>query len=217
VQAPKETASQSEPARDQDAVRKVALSVASVSDPASKSYKVGPRDVLEVTVFQAPELSKTFQVSEAGTIGFPLIGEVDAGGKTAREIEQELRKKLGTKYLQNPQVSVYVKDHFSQRVTIEGAVKKPGVFPIPGGMTLLQAIAEAQGFDDSASQEVLLFRQTNGKRLAGKYDVSAIRDGSEDDPQLEAGDVIIVPNSKIKEGFGMLMKLAPLATLAPYL
>ena len=161
------------PTRDQDAVRKVALSVVSVSDPASKSYKVGPRDVLEVTVFQAPELSKTFQVSEGGTINFPLIGEVDAGGKTAREIEQELRKKLGTKYLQNPQISVFVKDHFSQRVTIEGAVKKPGVFPIPGGMTLLQAIAEAQGFDESASHEVLLFRQTNGKRLAAKYDVSS--------------------------------------------
>ena len=86
-------------------------------------------------------------------MNFPLIGEVDAGGRTAREIEQELRKKLGTKYLQNPQISVFVKDHFSQRITIEGAVKKPGVFPIPGGMTLLQAIAEAQGFDDNASHD----------------------------------------------------------------
>ena len=219
VQAPKEVVTQSnpDPARDQDTVQKVALSVASVSDPASKTYKVGPRDVLEVTVFQAPELSKTFQVSEGGTINFPLVGEVDAGGKTPREIEQDLRNKLGTKYLQNPQISVFIKDHFSQRVTIEGAVKKPGVFPIPGGMSLLQAIAEAQGFDESASHEVVLFRQVDGKRLAARYDVSSIRDGSAQDPQLEAGDVIVVTNSQLKEGFAMFMKLVPLATMAPYL
>ena len=133
--------------------------------PANR-YKIGPRDVLEVTVFQAPELSKTFQVSEAGTINFPLIGEVDAAGRTAREIEQELRKKLGTKYLQNPQISVFVKDHFSQRITMEGAVKKPGVYPMAGGMSLLQAIAQAQGFEDTASHTVVFFRQVNGKRLA---------------------------------------------------
>lgn len=213
----KEGASPADPSRDQDAVRKVALSYTSASDPASKAYKIGPRDVLEVTVFQAPELSKTFQVSEAGTLNFPLIGEVDAGGKTAREIEQELRNKLGAKYLQNPQVSVFVKDHFSQRFTIEGAVKKPGVFPIAGGITLLQAVAEAQGFDDAASKEVLLFRQVNGKRLAAKYDVSSIRDGSAQDVQLEAGDVIVVPTSQVKEGMAVLLRLVPLASLVPIL
>jgi len=217
AQPSKEAASQPDSARDQDAVRKVALSLASVSDPASKTYKIGPRDVLEVTVFQAPELSKTVQVSEAGTINFPLIGELDATGKTAREIEQELCKKLGAKYLQNPQISVFVKDHFSQRITIEGAVKKPGVFPIAGGMSLLQGVAEAQGFDDTASHEVLLFRQVNGRRLAAKYDVSSIRDGSAEDPQLEAGDVIVVPTSQLKEGMSVVLKLVPLATLAPLL
>jgi polysaccharide export outer membrane protein len=217
AQPRKDVASLSGPARDHDAIQKVALTVASASDPASKSYKVGPRDVLEVTVFQAPELSKTFQVSERGTINFPLVGEIDAGGRTAREIELDLHKKLGAKYLQNPQISVFVKDHFSQRITIEGAVKKPGVFPIAGGGTLLQALAEAQGFDDTASHVVLLFRQDNGRRLAAKYDVSSIRDGSAEDPQLEAGDVIVVPNSELKEGMSVVLKLVPLATLAPYL
>ena len=170
-----------------------------------------------MTVFQAPELSKTIQVSEAGTINFPLIGELDAAGKTARDIEQELRKKLGTKYLQNPQVSVFVKDFFSQRITLEGAVKKPGVYPMAGGMSLLQAIAQAQGFEDNASKEVVLFRQANGKRLAARYDVSSIRDGDAEDPQLEAGDVIIAPTSAIREGMGYILKALPLATLAPYL
>ena len=136
--------------REQEAVRKVALSVTSVSDPRSKSYKIGPLDVLEVTVFKVPDLSKTIQVSDSGTINFPLIGEIEAEGKTAREVEQLLTAALGTKYLQNPQITVFVKEYNSQRVTIEGAVKKPGVFPMAGGMSLLQAIAQAQGLTDTA-------------------------------------------------------------------
>ena len=203
--------------RDQEAVQKVALSLASVSDPESKTYKIGPRDVLEVTVFKAPELSKTVQVSEAGTINFPLIGELNVSGKSAREIEQEMTKRLGSKYLQNPQLSVFVKDYFSQRITIEGAIKKPGVYPIAGGLTLLQATAEAGGFDDSASFTVVLFRQVDGKRLAGRYDVSSIRDGTQGDVQLEAGDVIIVPTSDVKQGMNTVLRLIPLATLVPYL
>ncbi len=101
-----------------------------------------------MTVFKAPELSKTVQVSETGTINFPLIGELDAAGKSAREIEQEMTKKLGSKYLQNPQISVFVKDYFSQRITMEGAIKKPGVYPIAGGLVVLQAMAQAGGFDE---------------------------------------------------------------------
>ncbi len=202
---------------DQEVVRKVALSFASLSDPESKSYKIGPRDVLEVTVFKAPELSKTVQVSEAGTINFPLIGELEAAGKSAREVEQEMTRRLGSKYLQNPQLSVLVKDYFSQRITMEGAVKKPGVYPIAGGLSLLQAMAQAGGFDESASQTVVLFRQVNGKRMAGRYDVSRIREGEDEDVQLQAGDVIIVPTSNLKEGMNAVMKLLPLAMLAPYL
>jgi polysaccharide export outer membrane protein len=188
-----------------------------MSDPASHTYKVGPQDVLEVTVFKAPELSKTIQVSETGTINFPLIGEFNASGKTAREVEQEMSKKLGAKYLQNPQISVFVKDHFSQRVTVEGAVKKPGIYPISGGLSLLQAVALSGGFEDTAAKTVLIFRLDEGKRLAGKYDVSSIREGSQPDLQLQAGDVLIAPTSDIKEGLSTVMKMLPIAMLAPYL
>lgn len=203
---------------DQQAVHKVALSVASMSDPTSKSYRIGARDNLDVTVFQVPDLSRSFQVSEVGTISFPLIGEVVAAGKTPREVEQELCERLGSRYLQNPQITVFVKDYFSQRVTVEGAVTKPGVLPMQGEMTLLQSVAAAGGFTDNASHTVLVFRQVNGKRMVAKYDVSSIRDGSADDPQLEAGDVIVVPDSQLKQGFGALLKMAvPLAYFMPYL
>jgi polysaccharide biosynthesis/export protein len=205
------------PPDEKSYVQKAALSLSSVSDPNSRAYKIGPRDVLEVTVFKVPELSKVVQVSEDGTISYALVGEVPAGGRTARQVEQELTKRLGTKYLQNPQISVFVKEFNSQRVTIDGAIKKPGVYPIAGGMSLLQATATAGGFDVTADETVLLFRQKDGKRFAAKYDVSRIRTGREQDPQLEAGDVVIAPTSDIKEGMNTLFKVLPLATLVPLL
>lgn len=195
----------------------MALSLASTSDPKSKAYKIGPRDVLEVTVFKVPDLSKVVQVSEAGTINFPLIGEIEAGGRTPREVEQDLTKLLGAKYLQNPQLSVFVKEYNSQRVTVEGAVKKPGVYPIVGGMSLLQAIATTGGFENNADETILLVRQINGKSSAGKFDVSQIRQGKSEDIQLEAGDVVIAPTSDIKQGMEVFFKLAPLAGIAPLL
>jgi polysaccharide export outer membrane protein len=198
-------------------VQKAALSLSAISDPNSKAYKIGPRDVLEVAVFKVPELSKVVQVSEDGTISFALIGEVPAGGRTAREVEQELTKRLGAKYLQNPQISVFVKEYNSQRITIDGAVKKPGVYTIAGGMSLLQATATAGGFEPTAEETVLLFRQKNGKRFAARYDVARIREGRAEDPQLEAGDVVIAPTSDIKEGINTMFKFLPLATLVPLL
>ena len=204
-------------ADQQAALSKVALTLSSASDPNNKAYKIGPRDVLEVTVFKVPDLSKTVQVSEAGTINYPLVGELEAGGRTAREVEQELTKLLGTKYLQNPAISVFIKEYNSQRVTVEGAVKKPGVYPITGGMSLLQAIAVAGGFEANAEETVLLIRQKNGKSSAGKFDVSRIHHGRVEDIQLEAGDVIIAPTSDIKQGMEVFYRLAPLASLAPLL
>jgi polysaccharide biosynthesis/export protein len=210
--------SQADASPDQKSyMQKAALTLSSVSDPSSNAYKIGPRDVLEVTVFKVPELSKVVQVSEDGTISYALVGEVPAGGRTARQVEQELTKRLGAKYLQNPQISVFVKEFNSQRVTIDGAVKKPGVYPIAGGMSLLQATATAGGFEATADETVLLFRQKDGKRFAAKFDVSRIRAGREQDTQLEAGDVIIAPTSDIKEGMNTLFKFLPLATLVPLL
>lgn len=184
-----------------------------MSEPSSGAYKIGPYDVLDVSVFKVAELSKTVQSSEAGTINLPLIGEMQAGGRTAREVERELTGTLGAKYLQNPQITVFVKEYNSQRVTIEGAVKKPGVFPIQGRMTLLQAIATAQGLGEFADSTVVVFRQQQGKRSAAHFDVSSIRDGSSDDPELAAGDVVVAGKSALKEGFATIIKAAPITSV----
>ena len=145
--------------------------------PGNSAYKIGPQDVLDVSVFKVPELSKSVQVADSGSINLPLVGEVPAAGLTAQEVERDLTKRLGAKYLQSPQVTVFVKEYNSQRVTIEGAVKKPGVYPVRGKTSLLQSIAMAEGLDAAAQDEIVVFRQINGKRVAGKFDVAAIRDG----------------------------------------
>src|SRR6185369_9112544 len=127
------------------------------------------------------------------------------------EVERELVKKYGQKYLQSPQVTVSVREYNSQRVTIEGAVKKPGVYPIRGKASLLQFIATAEGLNDSADSMVLVFRQINGKRSAAKFDMSAIRSGTAADPAILSGDVIVASSSVLKETFNTILKALPLA------
>lgn len=192
----------------------LAASISAVNSAGSAAYRIGPQDVLEVTVFKVSELSKTVQVSEAGTINFPLVGDVNAAGRTPREVERDLTAQLGSKYLQNPQVTIYVKEFNSQRVTLEGAVKKPGVFPIQGRLSLLQAIALAQGLESASDNTVLVFRETEGKRSAARFDISDIRSGSAEDPRLQAGDVVVAGTSAIKEGLNNILKIVPLASFA---
>jgi polysaccharide export outer membrane protein len=187
--------------------------MSAVGTPGAAAYKIGPQDVIEVSVFKVPELSKAVQVSEAGTINLPLVGEVVAAGKTARQTEKELTKLLGAKYLQNPQVTVFVKEYNSQRITIEGAVNRPGVFPIQGRMSLLQAVAMAQGLEDASDNTVLVFRGENGERKAARFDVSEIRTGDAEDPQLVAGDVVVAGTSALKKGFNSFLKALPITGL----
>ena len=217
VQAVSEPHAAQPSAEQPAALDKAARTYTAMADPRSKSYKVGPLDVLEISVFKVPNLSKSVQVSERGTINFPLVGEMEAGGKSARELEQELTSKLGSKYLQNPQITVFVKEYNSQRVTVTGAVRKPGVVPMAGGMTLVQAIAQSGGLDDTADTTVAVFRVTGGSRSGGRYDLSDIQGGQGEDPQLQSGDVIVVPASNLKMGFNSMVRLLPLAAVAPLL
>jgi polysaccharide export outer membrane protein len=177
------------------------------------AYKIGALDVLDISVFKVPELSKSVQVADTGTINLPLVGEIQAAGKTAQQLERDLASKLGAKYLQSPQVTVYVKEHNSQRATIEGAVRKPGVYPIRGKTSLLQFVAIAQGLDPSSDSTAVVFREINGRRSAGKFDIDAIRGGRANDPAIQQGDVIVVGTSAIKAAFNNILKVLPVASV----
>jgi polysaccharide export outer membrane protein len=173
-------------------------------------YTVGPMDVLEISVFKVPELSKSVQVADTGTINMPLLGEVPAAGKTAQEIEQDLTRKLGAKYLKSPQVTVFVKDHNSQMVTIEGAVMKPGLFPIRGKLSLVQLVATAGGLNnDLYEKNITVFSTIGGGRTSKVYDVDDIRAGKAADPELHQGDVIVVDNNAGKVALQNTLKILP--------
>jgi polysaccharide export outer membrane protein len=190
-----------------------ALAITAAGRLGDQGYKIGPQDVIEVSVFKVPELSKVVQVSENGTLNLPLVGEISVAGHTARDVENKLATLLGEKYLQKPQVTVFVKEYNSQRVTVEGAVKRPGVFQMQGRLSLLQAVAMAQGLDSVSDETVLIFRDVDGERKAARFDISEIRSGDAEDPHLIAGDVVVAGTSSFKEGFNGLLKVLPITGL----
>lgn len=186
-----------------------------VAKPGNAAYKIGPLDVLDISVFKVPDLNKEMQVAEDGTINYPLIGDVPTAGKTPHELEQELTKRLGAKYLKNPQVTVMVKEFNSQRVTVSGAVKASGVYAIKGNTSLMQVIAMAGDVNmDTDSGNIVVFRMTEGQRMAARFDIDDIRSGKAADPQIEPGDVVVVDSSATKVAFHNLISALPIASTA---
>jgi polysaccharide export outer membrane protein len=142
-------------------------------------------------------------VNAAGKISLPMIGTVVAGGRTTSELEDEIAKKLAANYLQDPQVSVFVKEGVSQRVVVEGYVKTNGVISLAGPTTLLQVVAMAGGLAPLANEnEVKVFRQLdNGRKEMMVFDLENIRTGRAEDPLLRGNDVVVVDVSTGKSIF----------------
>jgi polysaccharide export outer membrane protein len=214
AQAPETRAAR--PAVRDASVTQTVDSLAAVSAPGNRAYRIGPLDVLDISVFQAPDLSKTVEVADNGTIDLPLLGETPAAGKTAQELQKELNSRLGAKYLQNPQTTVTVKEFNSSRVTITGAVKSPGVFPYKGE-TLMQYVSMAGGLAPEANSMILVLRQDNGKRSAAKFNLSDIQSGNANDPRMQSGDIIVADTSAMKKGLNSILKVLPLAGFAALL
>lgn len=184
--------------------------VAAERTPGSQSYRIGPLDLLDITVFKVGDLTKVVQVGENGRIDFPLVGEVQAAGRTPNELGRDLARKLGENYLRNPQVSVLVKEYNSQKITVDGVVRQPGVFPMQGGMNLVQAIAMARGIDTSLSDgTIIIFRNVNGRQAVARFNMRDVREGAVDNPQLVAGDVVMVPSSDAKEALKNILSVVP--------
>ncbi len=198
------------PEQPQAAAARVEKRYSAATKPGP-SYLIGPTDLLEVKVFKAPDLSKTIPVAEDGTINMPLLGGVPAAGKSTAELEREIQKRLDAGYMHSPQVNVIVKEFNSRRVTVEGAVKNPGVFPLSGRDTLEQAIAKAGGVDrETASDSVTVFRDADGSRKMISYDLGAIRNGQAEDPEVTPGDLVVVGENTAKVGLSMFLRGAPL-------
>jgi polysaccharide export outer membrane protein len=182
---------------------------------------LSPNDVLEISVFQADSLNKTVQIDAAGRISLPLIGVVQAAGKSVRQLEQELEAAYGKSYLQSPDITVFLKDSAGQRVTIDGEVAKAGLYPVTAGTSLLDVIAMAGGFRDIADQKkVFVFRDVGGRKLVANYSVALIRSGQLANPRIYGGDTIMVFTSEsrvavnnLKEALGMAANVSRLAVI----
>lgn len=170
---------------------------------ANAQYRIGPDDTLEILVFQVPELSRTVQVDSTGQFSLPLVGRVAAAGRTADEVGALLTEKLSGRYLKDPLITVVVKQAVSQRVTVDGAVIKPGVYNLTGPTTLLQALALANGPDPRVAnlRKVAIFRTIEGQRRAQVFDLARIRDGKAPDPPVRADDIIVVDASSARSFF----------------
>jgi polysaccharide biosynthesis/export protein len=182
--------------------------------PGSSDYKIAPLDVLEITVLGLPDLTRTAQVSTSGQISLPLINNVKAAGLSSAQLEKSIASKLSATYLQSPQVTVFIKEYNSQKITVDGAVNKPGIYPITGKMSLLQAIALAEGLNLVADTSgVLVFRSSGGKRQAARFDLKQVRGGRIPDPQLQAGDIVMVDESATRTTLRDVKDVLPLTGL----
>jgi polysaccharide biosynthesis/export protein len=178
---------------------------------ADRPSLIGPLDTLQIDVFNVPDLSRELQVDASGRISMPLAGTIDARGKTSAELANAIQAALRERYVRNPEVTVNIKSSVSQVVTIDGQVVEPGLYPVTNQMTLLRAIASAKGLSEFARQEdVVVLRTVNGRKMAGLYNVAAIRRGAYDDPAIYANDMIIVGDSPQRRLFRDLVSLSPL-------
>lgn len=168
-----------------------------------KDYRVVPNDLMDIEVFELDNLKRTVRVNAAGSISLPLIGQVVVAGLTSQEVEARIADRYREKYIQNPQVSVFIKEFTTERITVEGAVAKPGIFPLAGQMTLLRALAMAGGFGPIAdASQVMLFRNNEQRvREVQVFDVDKIRAGKSDDPVIKGDDLIVVQQNGTRKFF----------------
>lgn len=178
---------------------------------ADRPALIGPLDTIQVDVFNVPDLSREMQVDASGRISMPLIGTIDARGKTAGELADAIEAAMRGRYVRNPEVTVNIKSSVSQVVTIDGQVVEPGLYPVTNQMTLMRTIASAKGLSEFARvDDVVVLRTVGGRRMAGLYNVGAIRRGTYEDPPIYANDVIVVGDSPQRRLFRDVVSLAPL-------
>ncbi|PDH65188.1 MAG: polysaccharide transporter [Sphingomonadaceae bacterium MED-G03] len=174
-------------------------------------YRITPDDVLRIQVYHEPDLSlEDARVDAQGMVRMPLIGAVPVAGLSANEAADVVAGRLGERYLVSPQVSLFVKTAVGRRITLDGEVREPGLYPIEGRLTLSQAVALAKGPTRlAATDQVVVVRRMDGQRQAAMFDLGAIRKGAAPDPEILPGDQLIVGLSRAKAILGGALVAVP--------
>lgn len=157
------------------------------------NYRIAPGDTLSITVYQVTDLTRDYIVDASGNVAMPLIGAVPAAGQTSDQLRTAIATRLNQRYLQNADVTVSIREANGQLVTVEGAVRQPGQFPLRAPTSLIQAVALARGTTEQANpRRVAIFRQIDGQRMAAAFDLQSIRRGEAPDPQVFPGDIVVI-------------------------
>jgi len=193
------------------------VSLTQLMAQSAANYTIGPRDVLTIQVFEQSDLGGKYTVEADGTFSFPLIGRIMAAGRTLRQFEEDLKKRLADGYFRNPQVSVAVDQYRSQRIFVIGEVRTSGAVPLTGGMTLVEAIARAGSTLPSASGEVIVVRalqgavggpllpSQNGAAAIFRASIRELEAGSlKQNIDLQDGDTLYVPRAESVYVFGQV-------------
>lgn len=175
-----------------------------------RPYVIGPYDRVSIDVYGVPDLSRTVQVDASGNIALPLAGVVAASGKTPSQIAEAIAGRLRGRYVRNPEVTVNT-DATAQTFTVDGEVNAPGQFAVTGRMTLMRAVARAQGVTEFANTNyVVVFRTVGGRQYAALHDLRAVRAGVYPDPEIYANDVVLVNESQGRRLFQLVIATSPL-------
>ena len=167
------------------------------TDPAAPDV-LGPMDVLDIRVYDEPEISGEYRVDGDGTLSFPFVEPVIASGLTPQQLAVSLRAALADGFLVNPVVNVVVKELNSRKIFVLGHVKKPGPYPFSDGMTIVEAIALAGGVaSDGALNRTRLTRKVGGSEVNSTVQVSRIANGDEPNVTLQPSDIVYVPQAAI--------------------
>src|SRR6266481_1879955 len=160
------------------------------------SYVIGANDVLAINVWKEHDITRSVPVRSDGKISLPLAGELQAGGQTPRQLEQEITKRLKS-YISDPEVTVIVSESKSQKINILGMVARPGTYLLSGSTTVLDAIAMTGGFKDFAKQKSIYILRPNPdgtqKRFAFNYKEVIKGKSLEQNIRLLPGDTVIIP------------------------
>lgn len=187
------------------------LGQANYSVARPTSYALRPSDQISVTIFREPELSlDKVRIGVEGNLSLPMVGSIPAAGMTAKQLEDDVTRRLAAAGLRNPIVSVNIAEYASHLVTVEGAVDKPGVYAFQPGARLSTAIALASGPKRIAKEEQLaVFRETPEGIMVAKFDYSQIRQGTMLDPILEPGDRVVMGTDGLSQFWEDLLKALP--------
>jgi len=177
---------------------------------AASDYKLGPGDILKITVFDYPDLTTEERVSESGTISFPLLGKIPVGGKSTDDTRNLIASQLESQgFIKQAHVTVIVTQFMSQQVSVIGEVNKPGKYPLDKASTLVDLLSTAGGVNANGGEKAILIRpaKDGGKETKTEIDLYALFQGKDSKPlEVQNGDVIFVPRAEIFYIYGEVQR-----------